>query len=301
MKLKNSGVIFDAESHQYWLNGKQLQGITGILSRQLFPNKYADIPKHILQNAAKRGTEIHEACEAYDMFGVVEREEVGWYAQMRIEEDVEILESEYLVTDSKYYASAIDKVGKVKGKNALLDIKTTYNLDLESVSWQLSIYKRFFNLLNPDIPIDELYAVWIRDGKSKLVQVDEQPIEEIIKLLDADSSGRQYITPVLVPEKYNEKALGLVKSFSDLATQIKELEAKKKEYQEKIEELFNQFNINKWETDYFTITKKKDSVRNGFDIKKFKIDYPELAEEYNTITPVAGSIITTIKKPKENE
>lgn len=294
MQLKNSGVIFRGEDHAYWLNGKQLQGITGILSRQLFPNKYADVPEHILKNAAKRGTEIHEACEAYDMFGISDREEVDWYAKLQKDEDIEIIESEYLVTDNDAYASAIDKVGTVKGKNALLDIKTTYSLDIDSISWQLSIYKYFFNLLNPDIEIDGLFAIWIRDG-AKLVEVKEQPQEEVIRLLECDKNGIRYEAEPNVPDKYNEHALNLIRSFTDLATQIKSLEEKKKEYQEKIEDLFNKFNVVKWETDYFVITKKKDSERETFDSKRFKEDHPELSREYLKTTSVKGGVITKLK------
>ena len=248
MQLKNSGVIFREEDHTYWLNGKQLQGITGILSRQLFPNKYADVPEHILKNAAKRGTEIHEACEAFDMFGISSREEVDWYAKLQKDEGLEIIESEYLVTDNDAYASAIDKVGTVKGKNALLDIKTTYSLDIDSISWQLSIYKYFFNLLNPDIEIDGLFAIWIRDG-AKLVEVKEQPQEEVVRLLECDRQGIQYEPVLQIPEKYNDKAFNLIKSLTDIAEQIKGLEETKKQYQSSIEELFSKFDITKWETD----------------------------------------------------
>ncbi|MGJ7024986.1 hypothetical protein [Petrimonas sulfuriphila] len=294
MKLKNSGVIFRGADHTYWLNGKQLQGITGIISRQLFPNKYADIPEHVLNNAAKRGTEIHEACEAFDMFGISDRLETDWYDLLKKRENIEIIESEYLVTDGKDYASAIDKVGTVKGKNALLDIKTTYSLDLDSISWQLSIYKYFFNILNPEIEIEGLFAIWIRDG-AKLVEVEEQPQEEVIRLLECDKNGVRYEAKPNVPDKYNEHALDLVRSLTDLSTQIKSLEEKKKEYQEKIEDLFNKFNVVKWETDYFTITKKADYTREGFDTKKFKVDYPDLAEEYKTTTQVKGSVSTILK------
>ncbi len=39
IELKNSGVIFNEEAHTYHLNGKELSGITGMLSRQLFDGR----------------------------------------------------------------------------------------------------------------------------------------------------------------------------------------------------------------------------------------------------------------------
>ena len=38
--LPNSGVQFIEDSHQYWLGDVQLSGITGILSKHLFPHKW---------------------------------------------------------------------------------------------------------------------------------------------------------------------------------------------------------------------------------------------------------------------
>lgn len=37
------------------LGEKQLQGITGMISRQLFPDKYKDVPDFVLKRAAEKG------------------------------------------------------------------------------------------------------------------------------------------------------------------------------------------------------------------------------------------------------
>ena len=66
IQLTNSRVVFDKEHHTYHLDGHQLQGITGMLHRRLFPSEYANIPQEVLDNAARRGSAIHDACEAYD-------------------------------------------------------------------------------------------------------------------------------------------------------------------------------------------------------------------------------------------
>ena len=42
IELVKSSVVFNEENHTYMLGEKQLQGITGMISRQLFPDKYKD-------------------------------------------------------------------------------------------------------------------------------------------------------------------------------------------------------------------------------------------------------------------
>lgn len=185
MRLKNSGVIFRGEDHTYWLKGKQLQGITGLLGRQLFSDQYKNVPDHILQNAAERGTAIHNACTVVDMFGISEREESDWYAVLKKEHGFEVINSEYLVTDFERYASAIDKVIKIGDDVCLADIKTTYKLNKDYLSWQLSIYKYLFNLLNPDIKISRLYAIWLKNG-AKFIEIKEVPENEVKTLLNND-------------------------------------------------------------------------------------------------------------------
>ena len=61
IELVKSAVVFNEENHTYLLGDKLLQGITGMISRQLFPNKYKDIPEFILKRAAEKGSFMHNA------------------------------------------------------------------------------------------------------------------------------------------------------------------------------------------------------------------------------------------------
>ena len=54
MILADSGVVFDKENHTYRLGDKQLWGITGMLSSQLFPEKYDFVP--LVEPGFKTGT-----------------------------------------------------------------------------------------------------------------------------------------------------------------------------------------------------------------------------------------------------
>ena len=104
------------------------------------------------------------------------------------------------------------------GKVCLGDVKTTYQLDKEYISWQLSIYKYLFNLINPDIEVDKLYAIWVRDGAT-LHEVPEIPQEEVIELLECEREGRQYERKDVATTQ-DEKAITVVRQMADVLVEI---------------------------------------------------------------------------------
>lgn len=133
IKLNDSGILFDAESHTYCTkDGEVLQGITGRLKERAFPDEYKDVPEEVLQRAATRGTRIHNILELYDEVGLItdECQELQNYMKAQTEFPflANHLQSEYLITDGEKYASAIDKVYVEDDGVILGDVKTTYIL-----------------------------------------------------------------------------------------------------------------------------------------------------------------------------
>ena len=290
LELNDSGVVFIENPRGYWIGETHLEGLTGMIGRQLFPNKYAAVPEKILAKAAERGHRIHEEIQVYDMFGEISSEEVKWYADMKESEQFDVLDSEYLVTDGTHFASAIDKVIVKDGKVCLADVKTTYELDKEYISWQLSIYKYLFELLNTDIKVDKLYAIWVRNGAS-LHEVNEIPQKDVIELLNCERQGRQYIKK----EVDAIKAIEVAKQMSEVLVEIAELEAKRDAFKGQLEELFGQYGVDKLDNEYFTITRVDGFTKETFDGKKFKEEHPELAKDYVKQTEVKPSIRIKLK------
>ncbi len=293
MQLKKSGVRFYESEHRYFYKGRELSGITGVLSRQLFPKKYDEVPQLVLERAAKKGTRIHSDCYTYDMFDSAESEEAKWYADLKKQAKFEVLDSEYLVTDFEHFASAIDKVLIIDNKVYLCDIKTTYTLDKDYISWQLSIYKYLFNIVNPDIEVSGLKAIWIREGAT-LHDIREIPEEEIIKLLECERNGEKYTYEVATRGE-EEKAHNLLLQTAEIVQEIKRLKDLENEYNKQVEALFNSLDIEKWDNDYFTITRRKSYERKTFDTKKFASDYPDMVDKYMKTTIVKESITTKLK------
>lgn len=194
----NQQVEFFEDNHSYLTNdGKQLQGITGIISKMLFPDKYSNIPERILSKAAEYGTKIHSACQANDMFETSNCIEVENYSRIKKENELIPVENEYLVSDNERIATMIDNVFRASANSVHLgDIKTTLVLDTESLSWQLSICAYLFELQNPHLNVDKLYGIWLRKDKYKLQEVDRIPNSTVISLIDAYFNNVEFDNPI---------------------------------------------------------------------------------------------------------
>lgn len=298
MELVKSQVVFNQEAHTYMLKGVQLQGITGMLERQLFPRKYEGVQEFILNRAAEKGSFVHEVCEMIDELGVIhEIKEAKNYIAMKAEYELIHEASEYLVSDNEHFASCIDKVFRESEDTfSLGDIKTTYKLDTEYVRWQLSVYAYLFEKQNEGANVNKLYAIWLRGEKSELVEVKRIPSDVIINLLAAEISGLQFNNHL--PLQTN-----------NLPTEIQEMEAsiieitkmesywkeQKKMLMDSIMQQMVKAGEYSWKGENISFTRKKDSIRKTFNKEAFERDYPGVYEKYLTDTPVAGSVTIKIK------
>lgn len=298
MELIKSNVIFDPELHTYTLDGVQLNGITGMINRQLFPDKYKEVPEHILQRAAERGTNVHTICELIDDLNINDgSEEALNYIMMKAENELHYECSEYIVTDREYFASPIDKVFRVDDTTFDLgDIKTTYSLDEEYLRWQLSIYAYLFEMQNPGATVRNLYGIWLRKEKYKLVKVDRICVEEVKRLMDSERKGEQY-TPGM--DVYNTT---LPKKYSEMEPAICEIEKQEKYWKEQKKKLLDGIckemesaGVKKWEGESVKFTRKEDSLRQVFDREAFEKDYPGVYEKYVKLTLVKGSVTLKVK------
>ena len=278
IKLIDSQVVFNQEYHTYSLNGITLNGITGLIKSQLFPNLYKDIPQWILDRAAERGTMVHESIELSDA-GFEPKDttpELENYKRIKRENELTTIANEYIVTDKEYFASAIDLV-LCKGEDIILaDIKTTYTLDKEYVRWQLSIYAYLFELQNPDLKVSKLYALWLRDDKSEFAEVKRVEIDTIKGLLQCEIDGRKFNAPANKADNMPSEIKQAEKVIYHLITQIKELDAQKKELSKGLLKLMQDNDVKFYKGKYVTLSRKAASTREDIDKKKLKDEFPEI-------------------------
>lgn len=293
MKLKESEIELKEPEHRYFdKEGKEYFGITGMVKRQLFPDKYKDVPEDVLMNAARKGSHIHSILELYDNTGLYNDSFVEDYQAKLDEMNLTHVESEFIVNDD-YFATPIDKIYLQDGKYCLADVKTTYELDREYVSWQLSICEYLFKLLNPKTEIDKYYAVHVRNGVN-IVEVSKKPVEEAIRLLTCERNGEQYVKPtdLMMPKEYSEAS----KDIQYILEQADYYAKKKKELQENLLVRMEDAKVKKWENDYISFSRKEDTTRESFDTKAFQKDHPELYKEYLKYSNVKGSVTIKVKQ-----
>ena len=293
MRLNKSNVIFDSENHTYTLDGRQLSGITSLLDRQLFKEKYSCVPEAILKKAAERGTYIHQCCELVDEGFVTDNIESVNYLALKKKYNLRIEESEYLVSDNENYASCIDKVYRYDDRTFFLgDIKTTYKLNREYVQWQLSIYAYLFEKQNPEAVVSSIFAIWLRGETHELVELERIPSEKVERLLYCDSHGLQYEEQNnTLPILFNE----LEGMIVDIESQLSNLTMQKKAIQEGIMKAMVKEGLYSWKGERISITRKTASTRKTFDREKFDVDYPNIYDNYIKETPISESLLIKIK------
>lgn len=303
--LAKSHVDFDEMEHKYTYKGKEMSGITSLLHRTVFRDMYKDVPEFVLNRAADRGSNIHYEVSLYLNTGIEPASPEGVNFVEKIMPQIgDIVASEYLVTDFKDYASAVDVVcsGKSDLEFELYDIKSTKSgLKKDYVSWQLSCYAFMFELMNPGLSVSRLAGIWLTGDKAEVIDVERIPNETIVKLFEADSSGLPFEcdvpTTAFSPET---EAMARYRSFEEefikLDARIKELKKLKETALEDVMVSMQENNLTSVETDTMKFTLVGETTKSTFDSTKFKADHPEEYAKYMKDTTVKAYVKATIKK-----
>lgn len=191
-------IEFIEQQHIYLVDGVITPSVSQIL-HFIFPDKYKNVDKKILNRKAEYGTKIHESVELYEnniktmtleeAFDVtVQVQELNYiqeaslrqYVKIKRENYITVLEQEQMIQYEKKYAGRFDMIASIKGRICLCDIKTTAELDKEYLSWQLSYYEMAMGK-----EFERLYAIWLpKKGLGELVEIERKPRELLIKKLN---------------------------------------------------------------------------------------------------------------------
>lgn len=305
IELKDSAVWFDEEQHTYLLGDKYLSGITVMLQRQFFPNEFEGIPKHIVDEAAAYGTDVHHSCEDFDRAWINDGTvEVQDYIQICKDNNLTHECSEYTVTDGEDWASRIDKVYRVSDDTFDIgDIKTYGVMTADKLSkakWQLSIYAYLFELQNKKAKVNRLFIIHLRnkqkkdgtfDHISEIIFINRIPSEICKDLLDTDLRGEQFADPYDIPEEISSQETEIRKLMETKSAVEERLAEIKTDILSKMESL----DVRTWATQTMKITRKLPSTRASFNAALFKQEHPDLDyAPYERVSQVAGSLTITI-------
>ena len=299
--------------HHYILGLNELTGVTTILKDVIYRDKYTGIDEAVLRNAADRGTAIHEAVQAYMMGVDYELDpylqpyeldaRVAWDAWTNNPACAGLVAEavEYLVSDCKEIASKIDVVRKVgEGKFAIADIKTTYQVDIEYVSWQLSVYKYLLERQNPNSEVVQMQVFWYnrREKMWRLDDIPDKGTAEVERLLDAWRKGEFWGMPMPADTEYPAPLLNIGQMYAEMEQAVKDATAKRDEFRDRMLAAMTDAGIEQVKAEGFTCSLVGESERKGFDYKRMIKEHPDLADlfgEYETTTKVKPSIRIILK------
>jgi len=300
--LKQSGVLFDEETHIYTFDGKRLYGVTPIV-KWMYPETYNDVPEATLQTAAARGTAIHAACQMYNTIGITSEEwEVTEYVRLTAKKGLKPLASEYIVSDFEQLASPIDVVFE---DGSLGDIKCTSELHWANVTLQLNIYRYFFEQMNKDVTIPHLYVIWLPKkqygvcGIHELTQWDKEFTAKIVEAYKNGKDAAPYrkeieknYAPMVVPSK----VVNISVAYKILDEKIKTLLAKKEEMQSAVLKAMKEYGAKSWDTDKVKFTRLLPTVRQTVDTKKLKELHPDIYIDCLKDTVTKEGVKITVKE-----
>lgn len=304
LDLHVSSVHFDERTHTYTTSdGLQLSGVTSIIKQVLFPDKYKGIPESVLAKAAECGTAIHNECERINIFGegMLNEDssvEARNYHRLMADNGIKMIASEYLVSDEAMVATMIDCIDD---QGNLYDIKTTAQLDTESLSWQLSICDYLFSRQNSSLArhSSKLYGIWLRGDIAKLVEVERKTDEQIEALFQAYLNGEVLTSNVMELSDTEETALAKLNEQEELIIEFKNaierLEQEKQANLNLLREKMEREGIKKLETPRLLVTLVADSTTTTFDSKRFKEEHPELASQYTKLSSRKGYVKITLR------
>lgn len=313
MKLKlNKKVQFDELTHSYFCGDNELVGVTTLMKHQGLSPDYSGIDEHVLNHAAARGTAIHRTLELYDngeslAIPIEVDDNEGGKIKFDTSEELKayknlglnILASEYLVSDNKVVASSIDKVAMTEDENMvdLIDVKTTYTLHIDALEWQLSIYAYLFELQNKGIKVRNLYGCHVRDGKAKM-QLVRRIEKDIVKdLIKCEADGTRFTikeTPTTLSLVLSEDEIPALiadeRECMKLKEALKAIDDRISERRGRIYEYMLNNGIKEIRGGDGFYKLKNPTTRESFDSKRFRDEHPDLHAQYLKISEVKGNV-----------
>ncbi|HUS88024.1 MAG TPA: PD-(D/E)XK nuclease family protein [Desulfosporosinus sp.] len=134
---------FDQTSHVYKLDGKILPSVTQILKKAGLTTDFSMVNPEVLENKRQIGIDVHELTQLIDMG--VEVEQVGYalsYMQFKKDTGFVPVEIELAVYSKLHgYAGTVDRVGLIKDKLSIVDLKTSATLDMLYMGPQTAAYE----------------------------------------------------------------------------------------------------------------------------------------------------------------
>lgn len=283
--MKKSRVVFDEAAHSYTLNGELLpiQGITGMIDRQIFGGKMQNVPEYVLKKYSEFGSLVHKEIQEYYEKGILP---ITDEANAFIKQGIKLLACEFIVSN-EYVATAIDAVGE---DLFIYDFKTSTVIDKERLSWQLSICAYLFEK-QTGLKVKGLMGVHLRGKECKFVGIERKQDEQVEALIRAELNCEQYMSE----ETAMQRLIDLEKTIIQIKQEAEMYEERKKVLLTGLGEKMAQMGLKTLKTDNLTLTLVPETTTTTLDAKKLKEEMPEIYKQFERSGTRKGYLKMTVK------
>lgn len=299
--MKESGVVFNEDDHSYFLDGKELKGITSTLVHRVFPHDYDNVSQEKLNERAAYGHKVHDILE-FCITNGLDSDMAEWQMFKNIVEErgFKIVRCEYIVTDFENYASPIDLVMMdADGKVYLLDLKTNWKAPIEKATVQLSWYKRQFEKMNPELKVHECAVLWVRDDEKRGHLSGYYPItpwgdELLDELIRCDIEDKDFAPIIQSWGDFPAKFAEVEAEVARIELAVKAAKERQEQLKAGLYHLMEQYDKKNWTGSKVKLTRVLPTKKQTFDSKAFKEKYPDLYKEFVKESTTAGSLRITL-------
>ena len=289
-----ANLTFIEDTHEYFLDDKKLISVTQLMQKHGLAPNYGDVPSEVLRAKAERGSLVHKEIEEY-----IKEGNIGFTNEL-IEfinaDKGEVLKSEFKVNND-IVAGTVDLLLYKNNEYIIADLKTTSELHIDAVSWQLTIYAYLLSKINPMIKVTKGQAFHFnKDGNLNIVDIVLKPFEEIDRLMECERNEEKFDLKKIASD---EQLMQLL----EVEALIKSIEEKKKKAEEQAKELRAELmkameanGVKSFENDLIRITYVASSTRQSIDSAKLKKEQPAIYASYLKSSEVKASLRITLKE-----
>lgn len=293
-------ISFDEKTHSYTFNGKEIPSVTQIIGT-VYGTGLEKAPKHFVERAAEKGTNIHKAIETYLNEGKDSNlKEFKLWKNWWGEHNDGNYQCEKIVfgnTKDGYFAGTLDFFHN----GFIYDWKTCKTATRKQVEkWQKQLSFYIYALRQMGYAVNEPAKVVHLTDKIDFINVDylgDEFVEETMALYKDIKEGKKTQEQAILSE---QKELETVSKkdlviLEDVLLQMKALETVVNEYRDKIRAEMERRGILNVTAGKVTMTYVPGTIRQTFDSKSFKNDDPDLYAIYLKDTEVKPSVRITVK------
>jgi hypothetical protein len=301
---------FDEQKHEYTHNNIKYTSVTELIRKYGLSANYDGVPPDVLAKAAARGKATHKSLEEYVK---------GSHAELNITSEVDLLhnyvqtrgidmttaKAEEIVYDDTYHIAGTVDFQYVDGPDRIIaDFKTTSQLHIDAVAWQLSIYN--FILAKGDIMtyyFNKLKVFHYTTSKLYVRDVYLVDYDAVKQLLETNQRGDatfNYVKPNVVVAPSDEQLIGQI--LTELMTHkevVDKLESELNTLLDKVKTNMVNSNDYTFSNNTMVINYVHPQMRKSLDsnkVKQYLVTQGENLDDYMKETATKDGVKAALRK-----